>query len=96
MTVDPKEVQLCRLRAYSTAQKAMASLRSAVYSTLAFAGETGMRNVDIGRALGIYGGHDGHEGHISRTLLAMMEAEGVVRQHPRTKHWHLADVLQDD
>ena len=34
--------------------------------------------VDIGRGLGIYGGHVNHEGHIPRTLLSIMESEGVV------------------
>jgi len=35
---------------------------------------------DIDRTLGIYSGHKGHEGHIPRTLLAIMEAEGTVEQ----------------
>jgi len=46
-----------------------------------------MRNADIGRALGIHAGHVEHEGHIPRTLLALMEKEGVVQQDPQTKLW---------
>lgn len=30
------------------------------------------------RTRGIYMGHVGHEGHIPRTMLALMEEEGVV------------------
>lgn len=66
--------------AYATAQLAIANLKSAVYMLLQEAGSEGMRNVDIGRALGIYSGHAGHEGHIPRTLLAIMESESVVEQ----------------
>ncbi len=91
MTVDQREVSMLRSRAYSIAQKAIADLKSAIFAILASAGETGLRNADIGRALGIYAGHDGHEGHVSRTLLAMMEAEGVVKQNPKTKEWHLTN-----
>jgi hypothetical protein len=48
-----------------------------------------MSNAAIGRSLGIYSGHAGHEGHISRTILALMEAEGVVEQDTATKVWKL-------
>lgn len=51
-----------------------------------------MRNIDVGRALGIYMGHVEHEGHIPRTLLAIMEAEGVVEQDKATKTWRLSTV----
>lgn len=34
-------------------------------------------------------GHVEHEEHIPRTLLAMMEAEGIVEQDPETKFWRL-------
>lgn len=40
-----------------------------------------------GEALEIYGGHIGHEGHISRTVLAMLEQEGVVAQNAASKRW---------
>jgi hypothetical protein len=50
----------------------------------------GLRNVEIGRALGIYMGHDRqHEGHIPRVLVAIMESEGVVEQDGGTKAWRL-------
>lgn len=48
-----------------------------------------MTNAEIGRTLGIYSGHVGHEGHISRTLLAIMESEGVVSQHSDSKRWRI-------
>ena len=67
----------------------MAVLKAAVYQVLLDAGTDGLKNVEIGKALGIYAGHVRHEGHIPRTLLAIMEAEGVTEQHPATKSWRL-------
>lgn len=77
--------------AYQTAQKAMADLKSAIYMLLAGAPADGLRNVDVGHALGIYTGHVGHEGHVSRTILALMEAEGVVMQESSDKKWSLCE-----
>lgn len=74
--------------AYGRAQIAVAELKEAVRSVLEEA-DGGLRNVDIGRMLGIYAGHEGHEGHISRTLLAMMESEGVVEQDSESGVWRL-------
>ena len=74
---------------YSKAQQAMAILKDAVHSYLETRGETGATNAEIGRALGIYKGHVGHEGHISRTILAIMESEEVVNQDPDSKAWSL-------
>jgi DNA-binding IclR family transcriptional regulator len=67
----------------------MADLKAAVYALLQRGPQPGMRNADIGRALGIHAGHVEHEGHIPRTLLALMEKEGVVQQDPHTKLWSL-------
>ena len=75
--------------AYAEAQHAIALLKSAIYSILLDASSAGLRNVDIGRGLGIYSGHKRHEGHIPRTLLAIMESEGVVEQVNETSHWRL-------
>ena len=75
--------------AYADAQAAMASLKSAVYRTLLSAAPDGLRNVDVGRALGIHAGHVKHEGHTPRALLAIMESEGVVEQDSDTKLWQL-------
>jgi hypothetical protein len=72
---------------YAVAQTAMAQLKGAIYQLLQNGPPTGLRNADIGRSLGIYGGHVEHEGHISRVLLGMMEKEGVVSQNPETKLW---------
>lgn len=74
--------------AYILAQDAMAKLRSAIYLILRDAPE-GLKNSEIGRSLGIYSGHVGHEGHVSRTILALMEAEGVVVQDLSNKAWRL-------
>jgi DNA-binding IclR family transcriptional regulator len=73
---------------YRTAQLAIAELKAAVLEVISRGPESGLKNAEIGRALGIYRGHEGHEGHISRTLLAMLEEEGVVRQD-EDKRWSL-------
>lgn len=78
--------------AYALAQSALSDLKAAIYGILCAAGSPGLKNVDIGRSLGIYAGHAGHEGHISRTLLAIMESEGVVEQDPDTKLWSLREL----
>ncbi len=75
-------------QSYLLAQDAMAKLRSAVHMILETV-PSGLSNARIGRSLGIYSGHVGHEGHISRTILALMEAEGVVEQDKVTKLWRL-------
>ncbi|MBF3236213.1 hypothetical protein H4N55_06225 [Aeromonas veronii] len=76
-------------QAYQLAQSAIADLKSAVYLALEASGDTGLTNAELGRSLGIYGGHVGHEGHISRTLLELLENEGVVVQVADTKRWFL-------
>ena len=75
--------------AYQLAQRAIADLKSAVYLLLENSSPLGLRNADIGRSLGIYAGHVEHEGHIPRTLLSIMEGEGVVQQDQSTKLWSL-------
>ena len=75
--------------AYHIAQRALADLKAAVRLTLETNGSNGMSNAEIGRTLGIYAGHVGHEGHISRTVLALMESEGVVAQDAESKRWTL-------
>ena len=57
---------------YLLAQTAMAQLKAAVHQVLGSAPAAGLKNSDIGRLLGIYMGHAEHEGHIPRTLLALM------------------------
>jgi hypothetical protein len=71
---------------YRRAQVAMAELKAAVVSLLERT-PAGASNAAIGRSLGIYGGHKGHEGHISRTVLAMLEGEGVVQQNEKDRTW---------
>lgn len=74
---------------YEQAQIAVANLKAAIRSVLADAPEEGLKNAEIGRILGIYTGHEGHEGHIPRTMLALMESEGVVEQDDETNRWSL-------
>lgn len=81
--------------AYQLAQRAVADLKAAVYKILLNAPEGGMSNSEIGRSLGIYMGHVGHEGHIPRTLLALMENEGVVCQDSATKKWTIKSHAQE-
>jgi hypothetical protein len=81
---------------YAIAQRAMADLKSSVYLLLKNGPPNGLRNADIGRSLGIYAGHIEHEGHISRTLLALMEKEGVVVQNPESKLWTVRAQVASD
>lgn len=74
--------------AYRIAQRALADLKWAIYLILKNGPANGLRNSDIGRMLGIYAGHVGHEGHIPRTLLALLESEGVAKQDAE-KRWTL-------
>jgi hypothetical protein len=76
-------------RAYRLAQRAMADLKSAVALLLSGADKDGLSNAEIGRLLGIYAGHVGHIGHIPRTLLTLMESEGLASQDEATKRWRL-------
>ena len=80
--------------AYHLAQAAMAELKTAVYMTLELAGENGLSNAEIGRSLGVYAGHVGHEGHISRTILGFLESEGVATQDPESKRWTLKNDVE--
>lgn len=84
-----KQSNQTKSEAYFMAQSAIAQLKASVRMVLEAAEPAGLRNADIGRTLGIYTGHVEHEGHIPRTLLAIMEAEGVVNQTPDTKLWTL-------
>ncbi len=79
--------RLNRATAYHRAQLAISELKTAVLEFLQESDETGLTNAEIGRGLGIYHGHVGHEGHVSRTLLGLMEQEGVVRQDEDSKRW---------
>jgi len=72
---------------YYLAQRAMSDLKVAIHALLEDAPPDGLTNAQIGRTLGIYAGHIEHEGHIPRTLLALMEKEGVVQQDPASKKW---------
>ncbi|MGI6628598.1 MAG: hypothetical protein ACOX4K_09695 [Bacillota bacterium] len=72
---------------YARAQKAIADLKKAVYDVILDGPAKGLTNAEVGRMLGIYMGHKGHEGHISRTILSLLEAEGRVSQDKNTKRW---------
>ena len=74
---------------YHMAQRAIADLKASVRCLIEAGPSEGLKNVELGRTLGIYAGHVGHEGHISRTILALLESEGVVEQDEGTKRWRL-------
>jgi hypothetical protein len=76
------------MSSYEKAQRGITLLKSAVYEMLKEAGENGLRNVDLGKSLGIYAGHIGHQGHIPRTVLELLRSEGVAEQHG-DKKWRL-------
>lgn len=79
-------------QAYKDAQLAVSLLKAAVYRLLLDADAEGLKNVEIGRALGIHAGHARHEGHIPRTVLAILEGEGVVEQDRDSKLWRLTSL----
>lgn len=79
--------------AYQLAQRAMADLKAAAHAVLTQAGDEGCTNAQVGRLLGIYTGHVGHEGHVSRTILGILESEGVAVQERETRKWHLRKHL---
>ena len=74
---------------YRLAQHALSDLKAAIVQVLEISPREGLTNSEVGRSLGIYQGHVGHEGHIPRTLLAIMESEGVVAQDEESKRWTL-------
>src|SRR5262245_44046100 len=78
-----------RSNAYRRAQHAVAALKASVHDLLLVANTEGLTNSEVGRRLGIYQGHVGHEGHISRTILQMLQAEGVVEQTGPRGRWRI-------
>jgi len=73
---------------YERAQQAVRELKVAVLELLrSHGGREGLTNAEIGRALGIYMGHVGHEGHISRTILALLQEDGAIAQDSGSKRW---------
>ncbi len=80
---------------YTRAQRAMADLKGAVYELLA-GSDSPLSNAEIGRRLGIYQGHIGHEGHISRTVLGLLEGEEVIVQDKASKTWRLRENSKSD
>jgi len=82
-----------RKEAYHLAQRTVADLKTSVLMVLQTGGEgtTGRSNAEIGRCLGIHLGHKGHGGHIPRTMLALLESEGVVEQDLESKRWRIRD-----
>jgi DNA-binding IclR family transcriptional regulator len=75
------------VRAYQLAQEGVTRLKTAILILLERSGPQGLSNAEIGRALGIYRGHVGHEGHVPRTLLELLQSEELVIQDKATKRW---------
>ena len=75
-------------QAFCNAQIGVAYLKAAVYELLADAQKNGrgLRNSDIARALGIYGGlgtrgeSESHGAHTSRQILEWLKNDGLVEQ----------------
>jgi len=88
--------QELRVRAYRRAQRAIADLKAATVEILATAGPEGLRKSQLGRLLGIYGGHVQHEGHISRTILEMLQDDGIAEQQEKAKTWRLRPQFPQD
>ena len=80
---------------YEKAQLGIVLLKAAIYEMLLEAGNQGIRNVDVGKRLGIYAGHIGHIGHISRTILEFLRSEGVADQRA-DKRWALVQAESPD
>ena len=78
---------------YGRAQEGIRLLKVAIHELLEMAPEEGLTNAQIGRALGIYGGHVEHEGHISRSLLEQMKNEQVVEQISPRGPWRLCEHI---
>lgn len=73
---------------YERSPFAIAELKSVVFQLLEQSA-AGRTNAEIGRSLGIYAGHIGHEGHIPRTILALMQADGSVIQDGKGGKWYV-------
>ena len=81
---------------YATAQQAIASLKGAIH-TLLKNSPTGLKNAQIGQMLGIHKGHGNqHAGHITRTLLETMQAEGTVRSWGETLEERLFTIHAEE
>jgi hypothetical protein len=77
---------------YMLAQRAVADLKSAVLSYVRT--HAPATNAEIGRALGIYFGHIGHEGHVSRSILHALAAEGLLVQDAKGGPWRTVELTQ--
>ena len=82
---------------YEQAQAAIAMLKSAIHGLLSdpSTSSEGLRNAEIGRELGIYRVHldpKQQSGHISRSILKLMEFDEVVEYNERTHLWSLRDI----
>lgn len=77
------------VESYLRAQHAFVELKASILEVLLDRHPAGVKNSELGKVLGIYAGHVGHVGHVPRTLLAMLQEEGLVYQDLATKCWHL-------
>lgn len=77
-------------KCFRLAQDGLGKIKSAVFGYLQQEHPRALTNAEIGRALGIYGGHVGHVGHLSGTALELLKADGLVRQND-DKAWSLVD-----
>ena len=72
---------------YEKAQHAINELKSAVLKIVRQ--NSGVKNVDVGIALGIHKTPDGeHEGYVSSYILRLLKAEGLVEQPKPASKWY--------
>lgn len=81
---------------YRRAQVGIAELKAAIYELLREGPIEGMTGAQVGLSLGLHHGPAGHEGDLSRSLLAMMESDGVVEQEPTSKRWSLREHVNGE
>jgi len=67
-------------------ERALSELRGVVHAKL-LENKDGLTNAQLGRSLGLYMGHVGHQGCVSRTILEMLKENEMAWQDPATKRW---------
>ena len=75
---------------YERAQIAMAQLKSLALTLVAQNPESGLRQTDIGRMLGIHATPDGQQqGWVAGYLMQLLENEGLVERESQRAPWLL-------
>ena len=80
---------------YQVTQRSRSDLKASARLLIESASSQVLTNVETGRTPRIYSGHAGHEGHIPRTILALLENEGVVDQDKKMECWRFRVHAKD-